>query len=244
MTFTVKIGSKFKKMVTILLPVHNDEKYLGFTLESILSQEYKDYKCLIGFNGTKDKSKEISDRIIGKDNRFEVKDFGDLKGKSITLNKLLDLVETDRICLIDGDDMWHPEKLKSQIQISDRADVIGTLTSYIDEKNKEFLNLNLSENNEEIRDRFMKGDNQIVNSSSFFKTGDALEIGGWNSEVEGLEDFDFWIRLLGNGKTFFNIQKNLVYHRIHKKSNFNSKQLPYTVNDILNKNKTNANTVF
>lgn len=231
-------------MVTILLPVHNDERYLKFTLDSILSQEFKDYKCLIGFNGTSDRSKEIADSLIGKDKRFTVKDFGDLKGKSLTLNKLLNFAETENLCLIDGDDTWHPLKLKSQMEISNKYDIIGTLAYYIDENNNKFLNLNLSENHEDISRGFLRGHNQIINSSSFFKTSDAKKVLGWDGDVEGLEDFDFWIKLYKEGKIFFNIQNYLVCHRIHKNSNFNAKQLPYSVFDVLNKNKINADKIF
>jgi len=231
-------------MVTILLPVHNDEKYINFTLESLLSQTYKEYKCIIGFNGTIDKSKEIVESCVGADQRFIIKDFGDSKGKSATLNKLLDAVESDYICLIDGDDMWHEKKLESQIKIRESADVIGTLASYINENNQKFHNLLLSQHDTDIKKGFVHGHNQIVNSSCFLKTSDAKEIKGWDQSVDGLEDFDFWLKLFKLGKKFFNIQDYLVYHRIHPNSNFNARKLMYTVSDILNKNKIDAYTII
>jgi glycosyltransferase involved in cell wall biosynthesis len=231
-------------MVTILLPVHNDEKYINFTLESLLSQTYKEYKCIIGFNGTIDKSREIVESCVGRDKRFIIKDFGDSKGKSLTLNKLLDIVESDYICLIDGDDMWNEKKLESQIKVRESADIIGTLASYINENNQKFHNLTLSQSDFDIKRGFVNGHNQIVNSSCLLKTSDAKEINGWDQSVDGLEDFDFWLKLFKLGKTFFNIQDYLVYHRIHPNSNFNSKKLRYTVSDILNKNKIDAYTII
>jgi predicted glycosyltransferase involved in capsule biosynthesis len=104
--------------------------------------------------------------------------------------------------------------------------------------------LNLAESDVEIKNGFREGHNQIINSSAFFKTECAKEIGGWDSSVEGLEDFDFWVRLYLQKKSFYNIQQHLVYHRIHKNSNFNSRTLPYSVRDILLKNKIYANTPF
>ena len=50
--------------ITILLPVHNDEKFIERTLLSILKQTHTDFVCLIGFNGTIDSSKSISKKII------------------------------------------------------------------------------------------------------------------------------------------------------------------------------------
>jgi len=224
-------------MVTILLPIYNDEKYIKFTIESLLAQSFSNYKCLIGFNGTVDNSREIVKSLIGEDRRFSINDFGDAKGKSLTLNKLLDVVDTEFICLIDGDDIWKSDKLEKQINISRQFDIIGTLASYIDENNSSFFDLNLLGDNDGIKRELFKGNNQIINSSCFLKTDCAREVGGWDTEVEGLEDFDFWVKLAKRDKTFFNIQEYLVYHRVHQNSNFNSKRLPYTVTDVLIKNK-------
>jgi glycosyltransferase involved in cell wall biosynthesis len=224
-------------MVTILLPVYNDEEFIEYTIKSILEQDFKDYKCLIGFNGTLDSSKEIAEKLVSRDERFNIIDYGEDKGKSKTLNKLISIVDTKYISLIDGDDIWHNDKLSSQIKISENFDVIGTLAYYIDRHNVRINQLSLDENDNEIKNGFLLGHNQIINSSAFLRTEDALEIGGWDNTVEGLEDFDFWIRLFKEGKTFYNIQRHLVSHRIHSQSNFNSKKLPFSVYDILNKNK-------
>lgn len=224
---------------TILLPVYNDEKYLKFCLDSLLSQIDTptglpfEFKCIIGFNGTYDKSKEIVQETVGTDHRFTIVDFGEDKGKSKTLNKLLKMVETERICLIDGDDMWLPTKMWSQSKLHSQFDIIGTFARYIDQENRTIADKNLSIQNSEIRQRMHHGDNNIINSSSFFKTEDALEIGGWREDVEGIEDMDFWVRLMKLGKTFYNIPEYLVLHRIHQESNFNSRNLQFGPFDIL-----------
>lgn len=224
-------------MVTILLPIYNDEAFLEYTIKSILDQNFGDYKCIIAFNGTIDSSKLIAESLIDKDTRFSLIDYGNDKGKAKTLNKLISIVDTEYISLIDGDDIWENNKLQEQVSICENFDIIGTLAYYIDTHNNKINQLYLDQNDASIKNGFMTGHNQIVNSSSLFRTSDALEISGWDENVEGLEDFDFWIRLYKKGKTFHNIQKFLVSHRIHDGSNFNSKQLPFTVHDILNKNK-------
>jgi glycosyltransferase involved in cell wall biosynthesis len=225
--------------ITILLPVYNEEAFLQYTIKSILEQEFKNYKCIIAFNGTVDSSREIAKSLIDDDIRFTIMDYGEDKGKAKTLNKLLSIVDTEYISLIDGDDTWENNKLHEQISVCEKFDIIGTLAYYIDAHNNKINKLCLDQNDADIKNGFMMGHNQIVNSSSLFRTRDALEIGGWDDTVEGLEDFDFWLRLNKNGKTFHNIQKFLVSHRIHGGSNFNAKQLSFTVQDILNKNKKN-----
>lgn len=226
-----------KDLITILLPVHNDEKYLGYCLDSLKNQSYGEFKCLVGFNGTRDRSKEIYKERVGGDSRFFDLDYGMESGKSITLNKMLEEVQTEITCLVDGDDMWHSDKLRRQVRKMGEADVIGTLTTYIDEDNRPGHRISLYEANEVISHLMLEGHNQIINSSCFVKTDCFREVGGWDPEVEGLEDYDVWVKMVNKGKTFYNIQEGLTYHRIHSSSNFNAKRLPLTPMDILIRNK-------
>lgn len=226
-----------KDLITILLPVHNDERYLSHCLGSIKNQSHSEFKCLVGFNGTKDRSKDIFKDLVGNDPRFSDLDYGMESGKSVTLNKMLSEVQTEITCLIDGDDMWHSDKLRRQVKRLGEADVIGTLTTYINEDNVHGHRISLYETNEAISYLMLEGHNQIINSSCFVKTDCFREVGGWDPAVEGLEDYDVWIKMVNKGKTFYNIQENLTYHRIHQSSNFNSKRLPLTPMDILIRNK-------
>lgn len=224
-------------MISILLPVHNDEKYLGFCLESIKDQTYRDFVCYVGFNGTVDKSKEIFSSLVSEDQRFIPIDYGLESGKSNTLNKMFKLVETERVCLIDGDDIWHKEKLEKQVRLLYRdIDIIGTLTTYIDENNTKSITIPLCEFSEEISRMNLSGMNQIINSSCMIKRSCIDEVNGWDPEVEGLEDFDMWVKFSLSNKKFYNIQEPLVFHRVHSQSNFNAKTLKYSPTDIIKKN--------
>lgn len=225
-------------LITILLPVFNDEKYLKYCLESIQNQTYSDFTCLVGFNGTVDKSKEIFESVAGGDPRFIKIDYGMESGKSVTLNKMLSEVKTEITCLIDGDDVWHPEKLRIQIENMEGYDVVGSLTIYIDERNLFKNMIGLYEMNNYITQSILSGNNQIINSSCFVRTECFLQAQGWDPSVEGLEDFDMWVKLVKLGKRFYNVQEYLVYHRVHSNSNFNAKSLRYSPRDILVKNKT------
>jgi len=191
----------------------------------------------VGFNGTKDNSKEIFDAVCGNDPRFFKVDYGEKSGKCITLNSMLSLVDTEYTCLIDGDDIWHCDKLLKQIESIEGIDVLGTMTHYIDEENQITNSLNLALDNNRIKEGFSQGHNQIINSSCMVKTECFRNAGGWDHLVEGMEDFDMWIKISNMGKIFKNLPDHLVYHRIHRNSNFNAKKLNVTIEDILIRNK-------
>ena len=215
-------------MISVILATYNGEKYLHLAIESVLNQSFKDFELLIGFNGTTDNSKGIANSY--NDSRIRVFDYDD-KGKSKTLNKLLNQCKYEWIALQDDDDIWLSSKLEKQIKLIDDNDVIGTFISYIDYNGSIISDLNLSYTDLEIKKKSLSGDNQIANSSYLFKKIDAEEIGGWREEFEGIEDYDFWLRLMRNDKKFINIPEKLVLHRIHNNSSFNTKK--YDLSKIL-----------
>ena len=110
-------------------------------------------------------------------------------------------------------------------------DVIGTQISYIDIDDKLIGRPNLQTNDLQIKQLSLKGNNQVANTSVIFKKKDALEVGGWREDIDGIEDFDFWLKLMRSNKKFININEILVKHRLHSNSNFNTKK--YNLSSIL-----------
>lgn len=209
-------------MVSILLAVYNGEKYIDQCVDSIINQTFKDWELLVGFNGTTDRSKDIVSSY--NDSRIRIFDYKEDKGKAKTLNKLIKEARYNWCAIQDDDDIWLPEKLEKQIEQVNQFDVIGSFIMYIDEKNNPCGKPNLSIEHEKIKTKSLSGDNQTSNSSAIFRRQDALEIGGWDESLDGIEDFDFWIRLLKKDRLFHNVPSIFVLHRIHSESNFNTKQ--------------------
>ena len=216
-------------MISILLATYNGERYIKESIDSIINQTFTEWELLIGFNGTTDNSKDIVNGY--NDDRIRVFDYGDDKGKPQTLNKLLSEAKYEWCAIQDDDDVWEVNKFEEQIKYTNQFDIIGTFITYIDENGLKTGSPNLSNDHEMIIRRSLNGDNQIANSSAIFKRIDALEIGGWDTKLSGIEDFDFWLKLIRNNKKTINIPKSLVNHRLHNNSNFNTQT--YDLNKIL-----------
>lgn len=205
--------------VSILLAVYNDEKYLEECVLSIINQTYNNFELLIGFNGTHDKSKDIISQF--DDERIKTFDFGDDKGKSKTLNKMLPHATGDWIAVQDGDDVWFPKKLQEQMMLSNEYDVIGTYCQYIDAGGQFIGQPSIASSHENIVTECMGGVNQIINSSSLIRKSHAIEANGWDENC-WVEDYDLWLKLIKKGSKFYNVPKVLVLHRLHNESNFNT----------------------
>jgi translation initiation factor IF-2 len=70
--------------------------------------------------------------------------------------------------------------------------------------------------------------NPIINSSCIIRK----ELCYWNHEWTGVEDYDLWLKLRKQEKTFYNCSELLVKHRIHKTSAFNANGNNNLVDDL------------
>ena len=213
-------------MVSILLASYSGHRFIKESLDSILNQNYTKFEILIGLNGENLETRKILENY--SDPRIRIFDYGDDKGKAKTLNKLINEAKYEIIGIQDDDDIWKPEKLKTQIGLLAEYDIVGTFIEYIDvnngpwiENNIRNIGPNLSTDHDEIIRNMLLGNNQIANTSALFKKKDALNVGGWDTTLEGIEDFNFWIKLIKKDRKFVNVPEVLVLHRIHRTSNFN-----------------------
>ena len=216
-------------MISILLAVYNGEKYIAKSIESIINQTYKDWELLVGFNGTIDNSKDIVKQF--SDSRIKVFDYGMDAGKSKTLNKMIKESSGDWIAIQDDDDIWLPKKLERQVKNMDNFDVIGTQIMYIDENDDSNGGPTLAKDDSSIKMKSLNGDNQMANTSVIFRKECLNDVGGWSETLDGIEDFDFWLKIMRKGYSFINISSTEVLHRLHSKSNFNTKS--YDISKIL-----------
>lgn len=110
------------KKVSVVLPIYNVEKYITETVRSVLSQTYSNFELLIVDDESPDRSVEICKqfddsriRIIHQKNR----------GLAGARNTGIRHAQGDYIALLDGDDLWLPEKLQRQVEHLEQSPQIG-----------------------------------------------------------------------------------------------------------------------
>ena len=150
----------------------------------------------------------------------------EIKGKSNALNEMVKMCKYDWVCILDVDDTWHNEKLEKQVPLMPAFDVIGTNCRYFGESQASpQIPLGI------ISDFDFTKVNPIINSSCMVKK----ELCHWESEYDGVEDYDMWLRLRKENKRFYNLVDTLVLHRIHSSSAFNAQGNNKKVVDLLEK---------
>jgi glycosyltransferase involved in cell wall biosynthesis len=214
-------------MISILLATRNGSRYIKKSIDSIIEQSYLEWELLVGINDTTDSTLETLQQY--NDARIKIYEYVEA-GKSRTLNKLILNAKFDWVAIQDDDDIWIDTKLEKQVNYIDDYDVIGTFIKYIDKDDNIIGHPTLASCHNDIVRLSTSGVNQIANSSSLIKKSAALEIGGWKQELDDIksqpcEDYDMWLKLMKKDKKFINIPEQLVLHRLHSNSNFNTRKL-------------------
>ena len=60
-----------RPLVSVILPVYNQQNFIAETIESVLSQTFRDFEFLILDDGSTDRSAEIIKSYAEKDNRIK-----------------------------------------------------------------------------------------------------------------------------------------------------------------------------
>ena len=102
-----------KKQVSILMNCYNGEKYLTESIQSVISQTYKDWELIFWDNKSQDKSKEI----VLSFNDSRIKYFLSETHSDLGYARLLAYkqVRGEYLAFLDVDDIWYPRKLEKQI---------------------------------------------------------------------------------------------------------------------------------
>lgn len=97
--------------VSIIIPVYKVEKYIRECLDSIVSQTFTDWECILIDDGSPDKSGEICDEYASKDNRCRVFHI-DNGGVSRARNIGIENMKGEWVMFVDSDDAIAPNTLE------------------------------------------------------------------------------------------------------------------------------------
>jgi len=103
-----------KKLVSILIPSHNTEKWLAETLKSALAQTYPHKEIIVVDDGSTDQSLAIAKEFESRGIRVTSQPN---RGASAARNAAYRASNGDYIQYLDGDDLLSPDKIERQVAL-------------------------------------------------------------------------------------------------------------------------------
>lgn len=209
-------------LISIIIPVYNQEKYLVETLQSVSNQTYSNWECILVNDGSSDNSVNVLKPFLTQDNRFYFID-SENKGVSNARNLALKQAKGEYVLFLDGDDLIHPEKLQlaiSNFEKSSDLSIVFNTTNYFEntientlypiKMNAELLNFN---------DLLLYWNEKIIipiHSAIIKKT--LLNGIEFNSNLTAQEDWLVWLRLFQKNPKILVLEEALSYYRKHNSS--------------------------
>lgn len=93
-----------EKLISIIVPIYNTEKYLKKCLDSIINQTYQNLEIILINDGSTDKSYDICKEYKDKDNRIVLINKKNNTGQADARNRGLKIAKGDYIGFVDSDD--------------------------------------------------------------------------------------------------------------------------------------------
>ncbi|WP_162343331.1 glycosyltransferase family 2 protein [Cyclobacterium salsum] len=210
-------------LISVIMPVYNQEKFLDETIESVINQEYKIFEFLILDDGSTDGSQDIIKKFALKDER--IKPFFETnKGKCISTNILVERAKGEWCAFLDADDVMYPNRLHDQIAFhknNPEIDASSCHCDYINEEGK-FLGpqkFRFLKNIEDCKNILKKNEVAIAAFTGLMTSRSCyLRAGGLRSQFWPSEDVEFFNRLIEKGFIMVVIQHALMKYRIHASS--------------------------
>lgn len=106
-------------MISIIVPVYNEEKHIECCVKSVLQQTFKNWELILVDDGSTDESPEICDKFQEEYNQILVihKENG---GLSSARNCGIDNAKGKYLMFVDADDQIHPQICQIFFEIAER----------------------------------------------------------------------------------------------------------------------------
>jgi GT2 family glycosyltransferase/polysaccharide pyruvyl transferase WcaK-like protein len=198
----VETAQRTAPRVTVLLPVHDAERYLPEAIESVLAQSFCDFELLAIDDGSRDGSAAILDAYARRDYRVRVVRRPHA-GLVATLNAGLELARAELIARLDADDVALPQRLESQLARLAREPelvCIGGGFELIDEAGRAFDRAFPPCDHAAILARALRGESPISHSAATYRRDLVRRLGGYDERARWVEDLDLWLRLSEHGE--------------------------------------------
>ena len=196
------------KLVSVIIPAYNVEKYIDKCLKSIINQSYKKIEIIIIEDGSTDLTKNKINNYANMDSRIVVIQ-GNHEGVSNARNKGLDYANGDYITFLDSDDYLEIDAIESLVKwiLEQDVDIVicGTTDVY---ENGEIIKKSYGSNPElQDLDKFLENIVlcDVYTCVVWGKIYKKEIIGDlrFNSKLKMSEDFDFLYRISKNVKKVF-----------------------------------------
>lgn len=212
-------------LVSIIVPVHNAEKFIVDTIDCVRGQSYQNWELLLIEDGSTDHTmdrmsaylEEIRDERIRLVEREigspEEKSFGAARARNLGLS----LAKGRYIAYLDADDRWRADKLERELAFLQKKQAGFVFTGY------EFGDEKAEGTGKVVHVPETLGYKQALANTTIFTSTVMMDTEQIDKDLMEMpyiksEDTASWWKILKTGVTAYGLDENLVIYRRAGKS--------------------------
>ena len=222
--------SEFKPLISVIMNCHNGSKFLEESVNSIISQTYKNWELIFWDNVSQDDSKKIITKF--SDNR--IKYFKSTKFNRLYKSRNLAIknAKGQFISFLDTDDLWQKDKLEKQMDFfsknQDYEIIYSNYYIYDESTKKKFIKFKKVLPSGIIFKQLLR--NYTLGIVTTCLRRDIFKDNFFNDNFDIIGDFDLFLKLSENNKIGY-MEDVLAVYRIHK-SNLSKKKIEQYVIEL------------
>ena len=208
-------------VISIVIPTYNRAHLIYETLDSIVSQTYEDWECIIVDDGSTDNTAEVVSKYIGRDNRFQYyrRPSERMKGPNSCRNYGFDLSNGDYIKWFDSDDILLPNALEHiSKSFSNSPDLIVSSLQYVDFNKNVLKKKHVFLSKDILHDYFKGKIAYYICTPTWEKSFLEKQPYLFDETITNLDDWDFNLRMLYKEPKVIYLDEELIQYRIHDSS--------------------------
>lgn len=210
----MKTKTDIQPLVSVVIPVYNDEQYIQECIESALNQNYGNLEVIVVDDGSSDSTPKILQTFGAKIHSIRQEN----RGTAAALNKAIQSANGELIAWLSSDDLFLPKKITYQVEKfreNPLLELVYTDWIMINAQGQEVKVVHCPSPpaehfaTEMLKNNFINGSSVIIRRECFEK------IGYFDETLSADSDGDMWFRMLKNGCHVGHVPITLIKRRWH-----------------------------
>lgn len=238
---------KNNPLVSIIIPVHNGEKYLKEAIESVLNQTYKNWELIIVNDASSDSTVKIATKYARADKKIKLFNHRHKKYRSGALNTGISNARGQFISFLDADDIYYPDKTEKQIDFllkNPKVDMVYGDMRVFDENGTKYISRAIEFKEDPKKILLDISEKEIVPGSPAYKLlgyknkyqiipGCSVMIRKkvfdhimLDENLKTSQDYDLWFQIIGRDHKIAKLPIMAYQYRHHPDQTTHTKNIP------------------
>ena len=190
----MNVHSHPSPLVSVVIPIHNMEAFLQETLDWVMQSEFSSFEVILVDDGSRDGSMAIAEGFLSLHGDRVKLIKTENRGAAAARNAGIAAATGKYILPVDADDMITPKYMPEAVKILESQPDVKVVTAQAEFFGDKSGNWSLPE-----FDLALLARKNHIPAIAMYRKRDWLQTGGYCEQMQGREDWDFWIAMLKNG---------------------------------------------